>query len=183
MNASMYNGGPSDRQYDREGAPGETSGSNTNRKGRCLMTFSQSPTRPQTATSAEQILLKAGTQQERDSNIYPMELELAEGLVVTAVQLRLLTSDQIRANRSNKGATIGFMNIQLGGRVWINDFTLWHSARTNSTAILNPKYEGRDGKWYNKAYFLAEDLNRILEAAREAYKAAHQVETPETQSA
>lgn len=151
------------------------------------MPINQSPTRPKaaagTVTSAEQILLQAGTQQERDSNIYPMELELAEGLVVTAVQLRLLNGDQIQANRSNKGATIGFMNIQLGGRVWINDFTLWHSARTNRTAILNPKYEGKDGKWYNKAYFLAEDLNHILEAAREAYKAAHQVETPEAQSA
>lgn len=135
-----------------------------------------------TVASAEQILLQAGTQQERDSNIYPMELELAEGLVVTAVQLRLLSGEQIQANRSSKGATIGFMNIQLGGRVWINDFTLWHSARTNRTAVLNPKYQGKDGKWYNKAYFLAEDLNRILEAAREAYKEAHQVET-EAQSA
>lgn len=150
------------------------------------MPISQSPTRPKaaarTVASAEQILLQAGTQQERDSNIYPMELELAEGLVVTAVQLRLLSGEQIQANRSSKGATIGFMNIQLGGRVWVNDFTLWHSARTNRTAVLNPKYQGKDGKWYNKAFFLAEDLNRILEAAREAYKEAHQVET-EAQSA
>src|SRR5690606_20705498 len=170
MNASTYSGGASERPHDREEAPGETPGRNTNRKERCLMS-TQSPTRPKaaarTVASAEQILLQAGMQQERDSNIYPMELQLAEGLVVTAVQIRLLNSDQIQANRSSKGATIGFMNIQLGGRVWINDFTLWHSARTNTTAILNPKYEGKDGKWYNKAYFLAEDLNRILEAARE----------------
>lgn len=147
----------------------------------------QSVTRPTThgiarnTATAEQILMQDNVQ-EKASNIYPLDLELAPGLTVTSVQIRLLKPEQIEKLRSNKGYVLGFMNIQIAGRVWINDFTMWHSTRNGRTSLLNPKQEGKDNKWYYKAYFLSEDLNRILEAAREAYKAAHQVET-EAQSA
>lgn len=148
----------------------------------------QSVTRPTThgiarnTATAEQILMQ-GNVQEKASNIYPLNLELAPGLTVTSVQIRLLTPEQIEQLRSAKGHVLGFMNIQIGGRVWINDFTMWHSTRNGRTSLLNPKQEGKDDRWYNKAYFLTEDLNRILEAAREAFKAARLAEETQAKSA
>lgn len=117
-----------------------------------------------------------GNVQEKASNIYPLNLELAPGLTVTSVQIRLLKPEQIEKLRSDKGHVLGFMNIQIAGRVWINDFTMWHSTRSGRTSLLNPKQEGKDDRWYNKAYVLTEDLNRILSAAREAFTAAMQAQ-------
>lgn len=107
-------------------------------------------------------------EEPRQENFHRVELELGPGLVVTGIRMKLLTEEQIAAQKSDKGDVIGFVDIQLGNRVWINSLKLYRSKGKAKAILLNPsQYNQKTQKWYNDVFFTREDREKILNKCRE----------------
>lgn len=122
-------------------------------------------------SSAVESLLAEEVQKE-NNRFHPVDLELGDGCKVTGLRIRLLTQAQIDGQKSKKGAVIGFIDVQIGGRVIINSLKLWRPAGKRAAMLLNPsEFSEKRNRWYTDVYFTLKDRELILQEARRIVKA------------
>lgn len=122
-------------------------------------------------SSAIESLLTEEVQKE-NNRFYPVALELGDGCKVTGLRIRLLTKEQIDGQKSKKGAVIGFIDVQIGGRVIINSLKLWRPAGKRAAMLLNPsEFSEKRNRWYTDVYFTLKDRELILQEARRIVRA------------
>lgn len=105
-------------------------------------------------------------------SFHPVDLELGDGCKVTGLRIRLLTQAQISSQKSKKGAVIGFIDVQIGGRIIINSLKLWRPAGKRAAMLLNPsEFSPKRNRWYSDVYFSLKDRGLILREARRIVQA------------
>jgi len=118
------------------------------------------------ATAVES-LLAVSAEEHDNRGFHPVNLELGDGCKVTGLRIRLLTQEQIANQKSEKGVVIGFIDVQIGGRIVINSLKLWRAAGKKAAVLLNPsEFSPRRNRWYSDVYFTREDRGIILQEAR-----------------
>lgn len=120
------------------------------------------------ATAVEYLFAQGSS----NRSFHPVDLELGDGCKVTGLRIRLLTQAQISSQKSKKGAVIGFIDVQIGGRIIINSLKLWRPAGKRAAMLLNPsEFSPKRNRWYSDVYFSLKDRGLILREARRIVQA------------
>lgn len=123
-------------------------------------------THDNSVVDALQVLSETG-EDRRQENFYPTELELGPGCVVTGLRIRLLSREQIAAQQSEKGAVYGFVDIQIGGRIWVNSLKIYKARNKRLAVLLNPsEFNQKTERWYTDVFFRMDDREKILNEVR-----------------